>query len=54
MPGKMFFEGTSGFVVEAIDYPLFFLYTASLSLPALAMLWWLVRHRVFDERRAAA
>jgi MFS transporter, PAT family, beta-lactamase induction signal transducer AmpG len=54
MPGKLFFEGTSGFVVEAIDYPLFFLYTACLSLPALALLWWLVRHRVFDDRRAAA
>ena len=55
MPGKLFFEGTSGFVVEAIDYPLFFAYTASLSLPALAILWWLVRRGgVFDERRAAA
>ena len=52
MPGKFFFEGTSGFVVEAIDYPLFFVYTASLSLPALAILWWLVRRRVFDPRDA--
>jgi MFS transporter, PAT family, beta-lactamase induction signal transducer AmpG len=49
MPGKLFFEGTSGFVVEAIDYPLFFIYTASLSLPALAILWWLVRRRIFDD-----
>jgi PAT family beta-lactamase induction signal transducer AmpG len=54
MPGKLFFEGTSGFVVEAIDYPLFFCYTAALSLPALAILWWLVRRGTFDERRAAA
>jgi PAT family beta-lactamase induction signal transducer AmpG len=53
MPGKLFFEGTSGFVVEAIDYPLFFVYTASLSLPALAILWWLIRRGTFDERRAA-
>jgi MFS transporter, PAT family, beta-lactamase induction signal transducer AmpG len=53
MPGKLFFEGTSGFVVEAIEYPLFFVYTASLSIPALLILWWLVRHRVFDEPRAA-
>jgi PAT family beta-lactamase induction signal transducer AmpG len=53
MPGKLFFEGTSGFVVEAIDYPLFFIYTASLSLPALAILWWLVRRGTFNERRAA-
>ncbi len=54
MPGKLFFEGTSGFVVEAIDYPLFFVYTASLSLPALAILWWLIRRGVFDERRRSA
>jgi PAT family beta-lactamase induction signal transducer AmpG len=54
MPGKLFFEGTSGFVVEAIDYPLFFVYTASLSLPALAILWWLIRRGTFDERPAAA
>ncbi|MEP7243022.1 MAG: MFS transporter [Gammaproteobacteria bacterium] len=68
LPAKLFFEGTSGFVVEAIDYPLFFIYTASLSLPALAILWWLIRHGLFkpapplasanagiqaDERRAA-
>jgi PAT family beta-lactamase induction signal transducer AmpG len=53
MPGKLFFEGTSGFVVEAIDYPLFFIYTASLSLPALAILWWLVRRGTFNERPAA-
>lgn len=53
MPGKLFFEGTSGFVVEAIGYPQFFLYTASLSLPALAILAWLVWRRKFnpeDER----
>lgn len=48
MPGKLFFEGTSGFVAEAIDYPLFFIYTAALSLPALVMLWWLVRRHVFN------
>jgi PAT family beta-lactamase induction signal transducer AmpG len=53
MPGKLFFEGSSGFVVEAIGYPSFFLYTASLSLPALAILAWLVWWRKFnpeDER----
>jgi PAT family beta-lactamase induction signal transducer AmpG len=54
MPGKLFFEGTSGFVVEAVDYPLFFIYTASLSIPALLILWWLVRSRHFDDRRAMA
>jgi PAT family beta-lactamase induction signal transducer AmpG len=54
MPAKLFFEGTSGFVAEAVDYPLFFIYTASLSLPALAILWWLVRRRIFDATRRAA
>jgi PAT family beta-lactamase induction signal transducer AmpG len=54
MPGKLFFEGTSGFVVEAIEYPLFFVYTASLSIPALLILWWLVRRGALDERRPAA
>ena len=53
MPGKLFFEGTSGFVVEALDYPIFFTYTASLSLPALAILWWLVRRGMFDRARTA-
>ena len=50
LPGKLFFEGTSGFVVEAIDYPLFFVYTALLSLPALAILWFLVRRGIFSTR----
>lgn len=52
--GKLFFEGTSGFVVEAIGYPLFFTYTAALSLPALLILWWLVRRRVFAAPAPAA
>ena len=41
LPGKML-EGTSGFVVERVGYAHFFLYTASLCLPAgllLAALW---------------
>jgi MFS transporter, PAT family, beta-lactamase induction signal transducer AmpG len=42
LPGKLLM-GTSGFVVEAIDYPAFFLYTASLSIPALLLLFVLVR-----------
>ncbi len=42
LPGKLLM-GTSGFVVDAIDYPSFFLYTASLSLPGLLMLAVLVR-----------
>jgi hypothetical protein len=31
-------DGTSGFVVEAIGYPAFYVYTAALSLPALLLL----------------
>ncbi len=44
LPGKLL-EGTSGFVVERIGYAHFFLYTASLCVPAgllLASLW----HRI--------
>ena len=40
LPGKIL-EGLSGFVVDAIGYPSFFLYTASLSVPALLLLWYL-------------
>ena len=34
-------EGTSGFVVHAIGYMHFFVYTASLSIPPLLLLFWL-------------
>jgi PAT family beta-lactamase induction signal transducer AmpG len=50
LPGKIL-EGTSGFVVQAIGYPTFFLYTASLSLPALAILYWLTRSRLNAQLR---
>jgi MFS transporter, PAT family, beta-lactamase induction signal transducer AmpG len=40
LPGKIL-EGLSGFVVDAVGYPWFFLYTASLSVPALLLLWYL-------------
>jgi MFS transporter, PAT family, beta-lactamase induction signal transducer AmpG len=46
LPGKIL-EGLSGFVVDAAGYPLFFLYTASLSVPALLLLWYLVRRGQF-------
>lgn len=36
-------EGFSGFVSHATGYPLFFIYTASLSLPGLLLLLWLWR-----------
>lgn len=43
LPGKLLM-GTSGFVVDAIGYPAFFCYTASLGLPALALLYFLAPH----------
>lgn len=42
LPGKLLM-GTSGFVVDAINYPAFFLYTAALSVPGLLLLFVLVR-----------
>jgi PAT family beta-lactamase induction signal transducer AmpG len=45
LPGKIL-EGTSGFVVDAIGYRNFFVYTAALSLPGLALLYVLKRRRV--------
>jgi len=41
-------EGTSGFVVDAIGFPAFFTYTASLSIPGLLLLAWLTRQRLLD------
>jgi PAT family beta-lactamase induction signal transducer AmpG len=45
--GKLL-EGTSGFVVDAIGFPAFFTYTASLSIPGLLLLAWLTRRRLLD------
>lgn len=42
LPGKLLM-GTSGFVVDAVGYPAFFVYTAMLSIPGLLLLYWLVR-----------
>jgi MFS transporter, PAT family, beta-lactamase induction signal transducer AmpG len=50
LPGKIL-EGTSGFVVDAIGYHAFFVYTASLSIPGLLLLYWLNRRAAF--RRSA-
>ena len=44
LPGKVL-EGFSGFVVDAIGYSRFFIYTASLSIPGLLLLFWLARRR---------
>jgi PAT family beta-lactamase induction signal transducer AmpG len=49
LPGKLL-EGTSGFVVDAIGYPAFFMYTAALSIPGLVLLFWLLRTGVLDGR----
>jgi len=38
-------EGTSGFVAHALGYVHFFVYTASLSIPPLLLLYWLSRRR---------
>ncbi len=42
LPGKLLM-GTSGFVVDGIGYPWFFVYTSSLGIPALVMLYFLSR-----------
>jgi len=42
LAGKVL-EGTSGFVVDAIGYAHFFVYTASLAIPGLLLLYWLTR-----------
>src|SRR6185312_2248554 len=36
-------EGFSGFVSHATGYPVFFIYTAALSIPGLLLLFWLSR-----------
>ncbi len=42
LPGKLL-GGFSGYVVEAIGYPGFFLYTSALGIPALLLIRWLTR-----------
>jgi PAT family beta-lactamase induction signal transducer AmpG len=44
LPGKLLM-GTSGFVVDAVGYPAFFVYTAVLGLPALVMLFLVARRQ---------
>jgi len=53
LPGKLL-EGTSGFVVDAIDYPAFFTYTATLSVPGLLILLWLTRRGLLNARGTIA
>jgi PAT family beta-lactamase induction signal transducer AmpG len=42
LPGKLLM-GASGFVVDAAGYPVFFLYTSALGIPALVLLVFLIR-----------
>ena len=44
LPGKLI-AGFSGAVVDALGYPLFFLYTAALTLPAIALSAYLMRRQ---------
>ena len=53
MPGKLLM-GTSGIVVDHIGYPSFFLYTASLSIPALVLLWLVARQKRLAQPTSAA
>jgi PAT family beta-lactamase induction signal transducer AmpG len=53
LPGKLLM-GTSGFVVDAIGYPWFFVYTSSLGIPALVMLYFLSRPGATDAARNGA
>mgnify|MGYP001544149161 CR=1 FL=1 len=49
LPGKII-AGFSGAVVDAVGYPLFFIYTASLTLPAILLCLQLMRrHRAMSE-----
>ena len=45
LPGKLLM-GTSGFMVNALGYGDFFLYTALLSVPGLLLLMWLSRREI--------
>jgi PAT family beta-lactamase induction signal transducer AmpG len=53
LPGKIL-DGLSGIVVDHIGYPLFFVYTASLSLPGLILLYFLARRGAVPSPARAA
>ena len=50
LPGKLLM-GTSGMMVDALGYGDFFLYTATLSIPGLLMLYWLSRRDIVVAAR---
>lgn len=49
LPGKLLM-GTSGFMVDALGYGDFYLYTATLSIPGLLLLLWLSRRDIAAAR----
>jgi PAT family beta-lactamase induction signal transducer AmpG len=51
LPGKML-AGVSGFVVEAVGYPLFFVYTAAMGVPAVLLVLVLMAHARREKARA--
>lgn len=55
LAGK-FISGWSGVIVEAAGFPVFFLYAAAAGLPAIVLVWFLMRRMNADEikRRKAA
>jgi MFS transporter, PAT family, beta-lactamase induction signal transducer AmpG len=52
LPPKLLM-GTSGFVVDAIGYPQFYVYTAALSVPAVILLYFLSRRSEFQAAPSA-
>ncbi|HYB64084.1 MAG TPA: MFS transporter [Steroidobacteraceae bacterium] len=53
LPGKLL-EGTSGMVVDHVGYVTFFVYTASLALPGLILLYVLMRRGAFTASSSTA
>lgn len=53
LPGKLLM-GLSGFVVDGVGYPWFFVYTSILGLPALALIVYLDRARRLRQDAASA
>lgn len=53
LPGKML-AGASGFIVESIGYPMFFVYTSAMGIPAILLILVLMAHARREKERAAA
>jgi PAT family beta-lactamase induction signal transducer AmpG len=52
LPGKML-AGASGYIVEAIGYPMFFVYTAAMGAPAILLILVLMARARREKARAA-